>query len=51
VSHRLPSGGRLIDRARPVRFTYDGAAVTGFAGDTVASALLAAGRGTFTRSL
>ncbi|MGL4243520.1 MAG: FAD-dependent oxidoreductase, partial [Beijerinckiaceae bacterium] len=37
---RLPSGG-LIDRARPLRFTFDGMALSGFAGDTIASALLA----------
>ncbi|MDR3531453.1 MAG: sarcosine oxidase subunit alpha family protein [Rhodopila sp.] len=37
---RIPAGGR-IDRDRPVRFTFDGAAFQGFAGDTLASALLA----------
>jgi sarcosine oxidase subunit alpha len=41
-SHRLPSGGR-IDRGRPLRFTFDGRAYTGFDGDTLASALLANG--------
>ncbi|MCO6416319.1 2Fe-2S iron-sulfur cluster-binding protein [Siccirubricoccus sp. KC 17139] len=39
---RLPSGGR-IDRSKPLRFTFDGRAFTGFAGDTLASALLANG--------
>ena len=39
---RLPEGGR-IDRARPIAFTLDGKPMTGFAGDTLASALLAAG--------
>jgi sarcosine oxidase subunit alpha len=39
---RLPAGGR-IDRTRPIRFTFDGEAIEGFAGDTVASALLANG--------
>ena len=39
---RLASGGR-IDRARPLRFTFDGRPYTGFAGDTLASALLAHG--------
>ncbi len=34
-------GRGLIDRDRPVRFTFDGETVTGFGGDTVASALLA----------
>ena len=40
--HRLPSGG-IVDRARPLRFVYDGNAYEGYAGDTVASALLANG--------
>ena len=40
--HRLPQGGR-IDRARPLRFTFNGARYEGFAGDTLASALLANG--------
>ena len=39
---RLPGGGR-IDRARPVRFTFNGTSYRGFAGDTLASALLANG--------
>ncbi len=37
---RLSAGGR-IDRSQPVTFTFDGAFYTGFAGDTLASALLA----------
>src|SRR5262245_49169425 len=40
--HRLPNGGR-IDRTRPVSFALDGRRVTGCAGDTLASALLANG--------
>ena len=40
--YRLFAGGR-IDRERPVRFRFDGKRYTGFAGDTVASALLAHG--------
>ena len=39
---RLASGGR-IDRSRPLRFTFDALPHTGFAGDTLASALLANG--------
>jgi sarcosine oxidase, subunit alpha len=39
---RAPTGGR-IDRARALRFTFDGRAYTGFRGDTLASALLANG--------
>jgi heterotetrameric sarcosine oxidase alpha subunit len=37
---RLSSGGR-IDRDRPLAFTLEGRALSGFAGDTLASALLA----------
>jgi len=40
--HRLPEGGR-IDRTRPINFTFDGRAYQGYAGDTLASALLANG--------
>ncbi len=40
--YRLFAGGR-IDRDRPLRFEFDGERHTGFAGDTVASALLAHG--------
>ncbi len=39
---RAPEGG-LIDRTRPLRFRFDGAELTGYAGDTLASALLANG--------
>ena len=42
VSARLPAGGR-IDRARTIRFSFDGRAMTGFVGDTLASALVANG--------
>lgn len=38
---RLDNGG-LIDRTRPLSFRFDGRSYTGFAGDTLASALLAA---------
>ncbi|MFC5067823.1 2Fe-2S iron-sulfur cluster-binding protein [Flaviflagellibacter deserti] len=33
--------GRLIDRTQPISFTFNGRAMKGFAGDTVASALIA----------
>ncbi len=33
------AGGR-VDRSRPIQFTFDGRSLTGFAGDTLASALL-----------
>jgi heterotetrameric sarcosine oxidase alpha subunit len=39
---RLPTGG-MIDRARPLSFEYDGITHQGYAGDTLASALLANG--------
>jgi sarcosine oxidase subunit alpha len=48
---RLPAAsGQVIDRERPVRFECEGRAVTGFQGDTVASALCAAGQTVFSRS-
>jgi len=40
--YRLNNGG-LIDRTRPLPFEFDGRACSGFAGDTLASALLACG--------
>ncbi|QKV17335.1 2Fe-2S iron-sulfur cluster-binding protein [Oricola thermophila] len=49
TSHRLPSGGR-VDRTRPVSFTFDGRRYSGYAGDTLASALLANGVRLFGRS-
>ena len=39
---RLQTGG-VIDRSRPVRFTFNGKPYTGYEGDTLASALLANG--------
>ncbi|WP_150287170.1 2Fe-2S iron-sulfur cluster-binding protein [Rhabdaerophilum calidifontis] len=39
---RLAAGGR-IDRRRPLHFRFDGREMAGFAGDTLASALLANG--------
>jgi sarcosine oxidase subunit alpha len=40
---RLSRGGRSIDRSAPIRFRFDGTEYEGFAGDTLASALLANG--------
>jgi heterotetrameric sarcosine oxidase alpha subunit len=40
--NRLGSGG-LIDRSSPLHFSFDGRQMTGFAGDTLASALIAGG--------
>ncbi|MCA0024854.1 MULTISPECIES: sarcosine oxidase subunit alpha family protein [unclassified Mesorhizobium] len=42
TASRLATGGSAIDRSRPIRFSFDGATVQGFTGDTIASALLAA---------
>lgn len=41
-SNRLNEGGR-IDRDRPLTFTFNGRRLQGYAGDTIASALLANG--------
>ena len=35
--------GSVVDRSRPLQFQLDGRLVSGFAGDTVLSALLASG--------
>ncbi|MGQ1838115.1 sarcosine oxidase subunit alpha family protein [Kocuria turfanensis] len=46
-TYRLPperSAASSIDRTKPLSFTFDGEQVSGYAGDTLASALLAAGR-------
>ena len=48
---RLPeTGGQRIDRERELGFTFDGKPVAGLEGDTIGSALFAAGRRTFSRS-
>ncbi|MGR3511625.1 MAG: sarcosine oxidase subunit alpha family protein [Paracoccaceae bacterium] len=44
MSRRLSSGGRLIDRNRPMLFSFNSRSMKGFAGDTVASALLGEGQ-------
>ena len=44
MSTRLNRGGRLLDRSRPLRFSFDGHRYQGYAGDTLASALLANGQ-------
>src|SRR5262245_3755185 len=41
-AYRTPSGGR-VDRSRPLRFHFDGRALEGLHGDSLASALLANG--------
>ena len=42
--------GEVIDRARAFRFNWDGQSYSGYAGDTIASALAASGVRTFSRS-
>lgn len=41
MSTRLSKGGRLIDRAAAVEFTFNGKRLRGFKGDTLAASLLA----------
>ena len=45
-----PQPGEELDRQRPLAFTWDGQHFTGFEGDTIASALTAAGVRVFSRS-
>ena len=45
-----PQPGERIDRDQTVAFTFDGKRVTALAGDTIGSALYAAGTRTFSRS-
>ncbi len=48
--YRLDNGG-LIERSKPLQFTFNGKTYGGFAGDTLASALLANGISVVGRSL
>jgi sarcosine oxidase subunit alpha len=50
VIRRQPQLDELIDRSSTVSFTFDGTPVQGYAGDTIGSALFAAGHRTFSRS-
>lgn len=51
MTRRLaPQPDEVIDRSEPISFTWAGAPVTGFRGDTIVSALLAAGVEVFSRS-
>ena len=49
MSRRLPDGGR-IDRSQVLRFTWDGRAMSGHPGDSLASALIANGEKVLGRS-
>ncbi len=49
---RLPQqSSEVIDRGAPLRFTWNDKPVTGFAGDTIASAIAASGTRIFARSM
>jgi sarcosine oxidase subunit alpha len=50
LSRLPPQPGERLDRAKTVSFTFDGKPVTALGGDTIGSALYAAGRRTFSRS-
>ncbi len=47
---RLATGGSRIDRHKPIHFEFNGRRYSGFAGDTLASAVLAAGDTVLSRS-
>ncbi len=52
MSNRLPAQpGEVIDRSTSLSFTWNGKAMTGFEGDTIASALAANGVDVFGRSM
>lgn len=51
MSNRLPAPyGRLLNRSRNVRFTFEGREIHALGGDTIASALAAAGQWMISRS-
>jgi sarcosine oxidase subunit alpha len=50
MSRLPPRPGQMIDRSRAVAFTFDGKKVSALEGDTIGSALYAAGQRTFSRS-
>jgi len=50
VSRLRPQPGERIDRASKLSFTFDGKRIEAYAGDTIGSALYAAGQRTFSRS-
>src|ERR1700743_1377775 len=50
MSRLGPQPGERIDRSKRISFTFDGKRIEAFEGDTIGSALYAAGRRTFSRS-
>src|SRR5215475_3007953 len=51
VDHLARLRGEVIDRPGSVEFSWNGRPVTGFAGDTIVSALAASGARVFSRSM
>nr|MBC8483512.1 (2Fe-2S)-binding protein [Actinomycetota bacterium] len=52
MSNRLPAqSGEVIDRSTSLTFTWNGTTMTGFDGDTIASAIAASGTDVFARSM
>ena len=51
IERLTPQPGEVIDRNTPVDFSWNGKSLSGFAGDTVASAILSDGTNLFSRSL
>ena len=50
--NRLPKqSGEVIDRSQPISFTWNGKPASGYAGDTIASAIAAGGNTIFSRSM
>ena len=49
-AHMAPRFGRLVDRTQPLRFQFEERRFSGFVGDTLASALMAAGQRIYSRS-
>ncbi|MFM9022318.1 MAG: 2Fe-2S iron-sulfur cluster-binding protein, partial [Solirubrobacterales bacterium] len=50
MSRLDPQPAERLDRSKAITFSFDGKPVSGFEGDTVASALFAGGQRTFSRS-
>jgi len=50
MHRRAPPAGEWLDRSRELKFTFEGREYRGYAGDTISSALAAAGRKLLARS-
>lgn len=51
MSRLAPRPGEVIDRTRPLSFTWNGQPASGFEGDTIASAIAASGHRILSRSM